>query len=122
MKEIKIKTIPHIEQRYDTAGDYWWNGDILEVRVSDLGDWRANMCVAVHEIVEALLTHHEGISEESISGFDIENTEDNDPGDHPKAPYHREHCLATAVERMLVALLGLKWREYDALFENLPGI
>lgn len=43
-----------------------------------------------------------------------------EPGDSPVAPYHREHCLATAVERMLCAELDLAWAQYEEAVESLP--
>lgn len=117
--KITIETIQHDQQRYETCGDWFWTGDDLTIRVSDLGDWRKNAAVAVHELIEVLLCKNNGVSQDSVDKFDM-NFEDNrkdgdlsEPGDDPKAPYHTEHCYATGVERVLVAALGMSWKQYD---------
>ena len=61
--KILIETIKHSEQRYPTVGDYWTDSDgTLQVRVSEMGDDRYALLVAVHEVIEAFLcqqgTHH----------------------------------------------------------------
>ena len=39
-----VETIPNAQQRYPT-GDWWWDGDTLEMRVSALPDWRYGVLV-----------------------------------------------------------------------------
>jgi hypothetical protein len=39
--------------------------------------------------------------------------DDSEPGDDPKAPYHREHMFASKVERMLANHLNVNWGAYD---------
>jgi hypothetical protein len=117
--KFSIEVIPHKDQRYETAGDWFWTGDNLTIKVSDMGDWRYNATVAVHELIEALLCKHDGISQDAVDEFDIDfeknRTQDDtsEPGDDPAAPYHRQHCLATSVERMLIAELQVPWQIYD---------
>ena len=119
--KITIETIPHGEQRYVTCGDWLWepNGDLL-IRVSETGDWRANAAIAVHELVEVLLCKQEGIGQEAVDAFDLAYKGDDEPGDDPAAPYNRQHCFATAVERMLIAAFGMTWDEYANVVEALP--
>ena len=124
---ITIEIIRHEDQRYPTCGDWLWpNEHNLLIRVSDMGDWRAEAAVAVHELVEALLCKGEGITQEAIDAFDMAFEKDrmplndDEPGDDPTAPYHRQHCFATAVERMLIAALGMSWSEYADAVEKLP--
>jgi len=31
---VRIKVVPQKHQRYDTKGDWWWHGNILEIRLS----------------------------------------------------------------------------------------
>lgn len=117
--EIVINIIPHKEHRYiGTCGDWFRDENkTLVVNVSDMGDKRYAMCVAIHEIVEALLCEHDGVKEEDVTRFDMEfeasRTNDDEPGDNQKSPYARQHCIATAVERLLCAELGLAWNDYD---------
>ena len=61
--KINIETIPHSDQRYPTVGDYWddENG-VIQVRVSDMKDWRYEALVVMHELIEMFLTKHRGIA------------------------------------------------------------
>jgi hypothetical protein len=124
---IHIETIPHDEQRYPTVGDYWEDQDGVEqVRVSKMIDWRYEILVAVHEVVEWALTKERGIREEEISAFDVDYERlraselvKGEPGDSPKAPYRREHFFATNLERLFAAELGVDWSEYDQYVDEL---
>jgi hypothetical protein len=124
---IHIETIPHHQQRYPTVGDYWEeDGGTEQVRVSELPDWRYEALIAVHEMVEMILTKHRNISEEMISAFDIAFERDREagkvlgePGDDPRAPYRREHFFATNLERLLAAELGVDWGAYETLVDGL---
>lgn len=70
IKNIVIKTIKHNEHRYPTTGDWWVEGDTLQIRSSECGDWRASMVVAVHEAVEALTCIENGVEPEALDRFD----------------------------------------------------
>ena len=37
----------------------------------------------------------------------------DEPGDCPDAPYKRQHCVATGVERIMAAMLGVDWKAYE---------
>ncbi len=124
--KIRIESIPHHEQRYPTVGDYWQEGDTDQVRVSAMKDWRYEILVAVHELIEMALTRHRGISEESITAFDVEYERlreeelvKGEPGDSAKAPYQKEHFFATNVERLFAAELGVNWADYDQYVDQL---
>lgn len=124
---IVVETIPHDKQLYPTAGDWRFdsNGDLL-IRVSQLSDWRREALIAVHELVEVLICKHKGVTTEEVDKFDMafekNRAEDNDdePGDDPKAPYVHQHCIATGVERILAAELGVSWKEYEDELNALP--
>lgn len=125
--KIQIESIPHDEQRYRTVGDYWEDEQGVEqVRVSELADWRYEALIAVHELVEFLLTKHRNIAEQAISDFDVAFEQEREralvlgePGDDPRAPYRREHFFATNLERLLAAELDVDWRAYEALVDGL---
>src|SRR5690349_17614535 len=123
---INIEVIPHEQQRYPTVGDYWVENGVQQVRVSSLPDWRYEILVAVHEIVELALTRHRGIPEDVISEFDVafeqsrESMEvSGEPGDHPDSPYRREHFFATSLERLLAVELDVDWFKYEAYVDGL---
>lgn len=124
--KLESLAIPHVEQRYDTAGDYWWEStdpaalgvDTLQIRISQLPDPRMEHAVLIHELVEALICKWCGIEEEEISAFDeaYESTRSEgnveEPGDSPNSPYHLAHGFATAAERIYCAAVGLNWKIY----------
>jgi hypothetical protein len=125
--KINIETIPHSDQRYPTVGDYWdEESGLIQVRVSEMKDWRFEALVAVHEVIEMFLTKARNIAEQDISDFDIrfersrtEGLVTGEPGDHAHAPYRREHFFATNLERLLCSELGVDWFEYDRVVDSL---
>jgi hypothetical protein len=78
--DITVNVIPHFEQRYPTTGDWrfyknWTRGngdevEMLSIAVSEMGDWRYEFLIAVHEIIEAGLCKHAGIDEPTVKRFD----------------------------------------------------
>ncbi len=123
--KVIIETIPHKDQRYDTVGDWTDNPDTLNIRVSKMGDWRKEVAVAYHELREALMCNHLGITQEAVDKFDMEFEDarqagdESEPGDDPEAPYFLPHQYATRDERLLVADLGLSWDDYDEAVKKL---
>lgn len=124
---IDIRTIRHNAHRYDTVGDWGFLDGALHIRVSDLGDWRHETLIGLHEAVEAVLCKHAGISTASVDAFDMAFEEERtaglhapeaEPGDHPSCPYHRQHAIATVVERLLAVELGVDWKEYEEAILN----
>lgn len=129
--QIDIQTIPHNKQRYNTVGDWWFenrqsiSGDgakdpivtdyeVLCIRVSEMGDWRYEQAVALHEQYEALLCYNDGIDGSVVDKFDqkfedsfnagmITSRTIEEPGDHPEAPYYKQHAKALAIEHMFLA-------------------
>ncbi len=108
-------------------GDYWEDeGGVEQVRVSEMKDWRYELLVAVHELVEMGITRHRGIPEQVISDFDVafeksreERLIVGEPGDHPQSPYRREHFFATNLERLFAAELDVDWFEYERYVDGL---
>ena len=125
---VSIKVIPHSEQRYETCGDWQWKGDTLEITVSALGNWKYEMAVALHELIEVLLCKHSGITQKSADAFDIayekdrlrgKYTADQEPGDDPDAPYSLQHSFATGIERMFIFAVGASWGSYNSAITSL---
>jgi hypothetical protein len=114
---ITIKTVPHSEQRYPTCGDWFWENGTLHIRVSELSDWRFEALIAVHELWESFLCKHRKITQDEVDKFDKQfearRQDESEPGDAPDAPYRREHCSATGVERILASELQVTWDEYE---------
>jgi hypothetical protein len=133
MLKINIQTIPHTAQRYPTVGDWLItdspDGLNLDIRVSSLSDWRRELLVAIHELIEiGLLAHKHGttavapiqkIVDDFDTQFEVERERglhpiDAEPGDDPHAPYRDEHFFATSIERLLAQSLNVDWPNYDA--------
>lgn len=124
--KIDIQEIPHDQQRYETIGDYWWDTtdkgeQILHIRVSETNDVRYFLAVALHEMVESTICDQRGIREPDIMAFDKAfeaarpaDDQDSEPGDHPDAPYGKEHRFAENLERLYAAEMGVNWAQYDA--------
>lgn len=121
MISIQIETIPHRDQRYDTCGDWWMSPAARwHVRVSRMDNWKFEMLVAVHELVEMTLCYVADVPQGVIDEFDINyNGNEIEPGDDPGAPYHKQHCIATGIERVLAACMGVKWAEYERAINSL---
>lgn len=129
IKKINMEVIDHQDQRYDTLGDYWQDADgTLQFRVSDMGDWRYNFSVLLHEFVEFHLLLHKGVAEADVLAFDLAVTPGSefaeDPGFDPKAPYHYEHVLADTLERLISIPLEFEvsdpWKAADKLPKWVP--
>lgn len=127
---IIITTVPHAKQRYETIGDWYYqeNGD-LHIVVSDLGDWRKELLIAIHELVEVSLCKARGISQQQVDKFDLEYEANrlptdsvSEPGDSLDAPYHKEHTYASVIERGLAHELQVEWFDYEESIYNLSDV
>lgn len=126
---ITLESIPHKSQRYPTTGDYYTQDGLTRIVVSEELSEDHQFLVLLHELIEWYLTTKSGISEESITDFDVEYekardagwavfkgayiSEESEPGDHPRAPYYWAHQFATAIERMVAHELCVHWQEYE---------
>jgi hypothetical protein len=119
MLDIEIKTIPHGQQRYETVGDWFEANGRTCIRISDCRNKKYEYMLAIHELVEKALCEWQGITMKDVDKFDFSYKGDDEPGDHPRAPYRDEHCFATAVERMLCAAMGLSWIEYERFLDKI---
>lgn len=123
---LQAFVVRHEDQRYPTVGDWFIvTPNRIEVKVSEMGNEDYEFLVAMHEFIEAYLCNKHNILEEEVNAFDIkfeqERPENNfdEPGNHPAAPYHREHKIATKVERLLAECMGVDWEEYDNAVNSL---
>jgi hypothetical protein len=123
---IKIKTIPHNWQRYDTVGDWEMReDDTLIIKVSRMDNWKYELLVGFHELVETVLCKDRVILQADVDEFDMlyeKNRKEGDvsePGNSPNAPYYKEHKFATKLEKMLAKELNVDWKKYDDTVINL---
>lgn len=132
MKRVVIEVIPHNEQRYDTLGDWQVKEGEVVIKVSDVGNWLYSWLVAVHELVEVMLCLKDGVRQVDVDRFDIEYEKQGqatglapcgcrytgEPGSDKHAPYHEQHKVAEAVERLILRRLGISWREYNKVLDK----
>jgi hypothetical protein len=122
---FEIKSIPHSQQRYETVGDYQLVDGKWIITVSDMGNDDYNFLVALHELYELYATQKRGITEESISAYDMEYEKNrtaeslDECGDNKDSPYYREHQEATALERLACTFLDCDWNDYDKAVNDL---
>lgn len=134
--KILIETIPHSAQRYETVGDWvkepsgWYEGPVdFTIKVSELGHEQMEALVAIHELVEFFLCEfaYPRVTQKTVDDFDNLflqwqdagiRSKDAEAGDDERAPYTRQHCMATAVERMLAAYIGVPWDVYEAVING----
>jgi hypothetical protein len=118
--KIVIQTVPHAQQRYDTAGDWYYKPDgSWHINVSDMDNWRYEVLLAIHELCEMAQCVDKGISQVVVDKFDQEyesrrhEGDVTEPGDDINAPYAVQHCISTGIERLMAAQLGVSWSEYE---------
>jgi hypothetical protein len=120
---IIIETLPHAEQRYDTVGDWYVDAEgTWQIRISALGNWKQEMLVAMHELVEMALCQAHDVTSREVDAFDLHwkaHHDIDEPGDDLTAPYYQEHQIATALERFMAVQLGVAWSEYYRALDEL---
>jgi hypothetical protein len=129
MLNIRIRTIPHHYQQYETVGNYWRDLDagheVLEIRVSRMRDRRHEFLVALHELIEAFLCDWRRIPFGAITRFDIEyenarrRGDSSEPGACQRAPYRKEHHFAENIEKLVARELEVDWPQYNRAVERL---
>lgn len=115
MNPITLSPIHPSKLRYSTVGDWFLRGSEIEVLCADTGECDDSVfLVMLHEMIEAKLCLNAGITEEDVTEWDVAHPELEEPGDHPDAPYHKQHCLALIVEQCACKALGLSWEEHES--------
>jgi len=114
IERIVIEFIPQEQQRYDTCGDWFYEGTTLVLKVSKMAKQTWQQAVALHELFEALACNARGVTQEQVDAFDMGPGKDLDePGESPLAPYQFEHQCASVAERLFIAAIGESWSLYD---------
>jgi hypothetical protein len=102
------------------VGDWIYETDgSLLITVSDMGNEDYEALVEIHERIEALLCRRAKIKEEAVTAFDMRFEanrrpgDTSEPGDSKKAPYRKQHQVATMVEKIIAAEAGIVWDDYE---------
>ena len=120
---ITVKTVPHEQQPFQNVGDWRFdeNGDLAMI-VSDMGNWKYEALVAVHELIEVIMCKDRGVSTEVVDGFcqlfEDEraaglHTVEEEGGFDYRSPNRNEHIFATGVEMALAGQICVDWNEYS---------
>jgi hypothetical protein len=131
------RTIARIERwdkakvRNDQVGDWVLAGDSITVLVVDGLPPESELMVGVHELMEAFLCRRNGISDSAVNAFDALFEEERragkhsleaEAGDDPRAPYFKEHQMATFVERAACHALDFTWVRHEQAVSHALGI
>ena len=119
--KVIIETVSHISQRYNTIGDWQWENGNLYIKVSDMGDWRKEFLVGLHEAIETMLCKAAGVTEEEVDAFDLSHPEIHEPGDEETCPYHPMHMRAIGIEEMVMNYLNIDCASYEKVMEDLQN-
>ena len=119
--KIVIETIPHMQQRYNTIGDWQWENGNLYIKVSDMGDWRKEFLVGLHEVIETMLCKAAGVTEEEVDAFDLSHPEIHEPGGEETCPYHPMHMRTIGIEEMVMNYLNIDCVSYEKVMEDLQN-
>lgn len=128
IKRIVIELVDHANQRYNTVGDWYLEGPTLVIKGSKLPlvkgnrirPWVLNWAVPLHELCEALTALSNGVTVEEVDDFDkqfeLDHADDDDePGDDPRCPVHKQHQFACMVEEAFIKMIPFDWESYVAL-------
>jgi Mn-dependent DtxR family transcriptional regulator len=106
--------------RYPSAGDWYCADDNeLLIDVVNLGNRKYEQLIAVHELIEAILCEHHGISPEVVDEWDKTHQDISEPGLYPGCPYRAEHNIANYLEQFLGAQIGVNFTEVDEAIERM---
>jgi hypothetical protein len=120
INKIEITIIPHEGQRYPTIGDWQFKGETLQINVSDLQNDKFNALISIHEFIEAMQCHFNGITTEQVDAYDSkhEDVGNADLDANVDAPYYKFHNDSTVVEWLLSRLFNVDWKEYSSKIKN----
>lgn len=116
MTRIIIEALPPDQMRLDAykeegCGDWFRDVDgdvhIQVASTADIWENEATFLVGLHEMVEARLCHQARVTEAEVDAFDAAFTGEDQPGDHPDAPYQRQHRSAMVIEHMMAIFLNI---------------
>src|SRR6185312_4964921 len=134
--KIRLKSIPHKNQRYPTVGDFLWTKKgKLRVWISNLSHPNHELLVGLHEVIEAVLCRQLGIHTDDVDKWDedyeaarevlekegkqaffhcgCEITMTSEPGDDIHCPYGPMHKVATRCEKEIAKALQVVWKDYS---------
>jgi len=131
---INIKFIDQKDHKFTTIG-HWFetyeHGDvILNIQISKMF-WKYQMAVLFHELIEVAICQSKNIHTVECDIFDAMFETEYEAGVWPKSveagfdkrcPYRVGHIWGSRFERVVIWLLGAKWRDYTDATNKLMGV
>jgi len=123
-----VSTAPRL-LRNNGVGDYYESADgSWNILASEMKNPRHTDLILTHEFIEVLLIRAAGIPEPVIDAWDAYFEvlrkyglvdKDAEPGDDPRAPYYKQHQMATKIEKLMCEEgFEIDWDDYgDAVDE-----
>lgn len=118
--DIDILVIPHVRQRYNTIGDWYWDEVRMRlcIRISSLDNWKYEALIGIHELVEVVFCRHFGVTEKQVDDWDMSHIESDDPGSILGCPYYYQHKSALIVEKIVAHIMNIDWDVYEGEIER----
>lgn len=113
IKDHRYKSIDDWQNPYINS-----NNVVFTVQAADTGNWKYNMLIFFHALVEQVLCYSNKITDEQVSEWDMRHTHCDDPGSHEEAPYFREHKSAEEIEAMISTYLDIPWDDYGKAIDK----
>jgi len=132
---MKIHWLNGRNPKFVTVGYWHWtkpdNKGMLLVEVSKLPDWRFNIAVLGHELIEVFYCWLFKITTERCDRFDEsyekkyesgEVSPEFEPGCDPQCPYHWGHMAGIVWERLFIHGTLASWNKYNDECNKIMGI
>lgn len=120
---------------FTTVGYWYWskpcNKGTLTVQVCKMNDWRHELAVWGHELIEVFYCWLFRITTEQADKFDAYYEEcyergikqpDEEAGDDPDCPYYIGHRLGVAWEYFCIFITFASWTKYYAECNRIMGV
>ena len=125
---MKIFITPQKKQRFTTVGH--WEGDTIDkvtFWASDMSDWRFMVAVLFHELIEWSWCVSHGITTDHCDAFDelfeeeykAGRSKEDEAGYDKRCPYRKGHVWGGRFERVVIWILGARWKDYVNECNNL---
>jgi len=99
--------------RYVTHGDWYEKDGKLVITSTAYGNENGSFLISLHELVEAWLCKHDGVAEEDVSAWDLCHPDAEEPAEVEGSPYRKQHDVATQVEKIVCAAMGIDWENHE---------
>jgi hypothetical protein len=119
---ITIDFIKPESNRYVTHGDWYEKDGNMVITSTAYGNENGSFLISLHELVEAWLCKHDGVAEEDVSAWDLCHPDAPEPAEVEGSPYRKQHDVATQVEKIVCAAMGIDWENHNRWVEESASV